>query len=146
MTRNQKGFTLVESLLVLSIFMIISFITAFSLQPQQSVLEDEAFITQLRADLLYGQQFAIAHQEEVTIIILPSKHKYNLSIQGRFPPIIERSFSTNISLSEGSIPLSFSFLPNGNINKFGSFFIKTKENEYRMTFLIGKGRFYVTEQ
>lgn len=146
MTKNQKGFTLVESLLVLSIFMIISFITAFSLQPEQAVLEDEVFLTQLRADLLYGQQFAISHQKEVTIVILPSKHKYNLSLQGRLPAIIDRSFSPNIYLTEGSMPLSFKFLPDGNINKFGSFFIETKEKEYRMTFLIGRGRFYVTEQ
>jgi competence protein ComGD len=146
MNRNQKGFTLIESLLVLSIFMIISFITAFSLQPQQFVLEDEAFITQLRADLLYAQQYAIAHQKEVSIAIEPHEYKYYLTLKAQWPPIEERSYSTNISITDGTMPLSFIFLPDGNLNKFGSFYIKTKKKSYRMTFLIGKGRFYVTEQ
>ncbi|MFL6554920.1 MAG: prepilin-type N-terminal cleavage/methylation domain-containing protein, partial [Bacillus sp. (in: firmicutes)] len=61
MKNDQNGFTLIESLLVLSIFMIISSITVFSLQPQHSVLEDEAFLTQLKADLFYSQQYAISH-------------------------------------------------------------------------------------
>jgi competence protein ComGD len=146
MNRNQEGFTLIESLLVLSIFMIISFITAFSLQPQQFVLEDEAFITQLRADLFYAQQYAISHQDEVSIDIEPQEHRYYLSLKAHWPPLIDRYYSTNITLTNGSLPLSFKFLPDGNINKFGSFYIQTKKRYYRMTFLIGKGRFYVTEQ
>src|SRR5437763_4257824 len=146
MNSNQKGFTLVESLLVLSIFMIISFITAFSLQPQQSGLEDKAFITQLRADLFYAHQYALSHQEEVSIGIQPHEYKYYLTLKAHWPPIVQRSYSSNISITEGSMPLSFIFLPDGNLNKFGSFFIQTKKKKYRMTFLIGKGRFYVTEQ
>ncbi|WP_323467926.1 type II secretion system protein, partial [Alkalihalophilus pseudofirmus] len=46
MKHNQKGFTLAESLIVLSIFMILSTVTVFSLKPQHTMLEDEAFLTQ----------------------------------------------------------------------------------------------------
>ncbi|WP_160721651.1 competence type IV pilus minor pilin ComGD [Bacillus sp. USDA818B3_A] len=146
MIRSQNGFTLIESLLVLSIFMIISSITVFSLQPQDEVLQDEAFISQLKADLLYSQQYAISHQDEISIVFVPNQYIYYGITKGDKPPIVERSYPTSIYLTEGSLPLYFKFLPDGNVNKFGSFYIQTKKKTYRVTFLIGKGRFYVTEQ
>ncbi|MEH7417692.1 competence type IV pilus minor pilin ComGD [Neobacillus drentensis] len=146
MSKNQKGFTLVESLLVLSIFMIISSITAFTLQPQHFVLEDKAFISQLRSDLLYSQQYAISHQHEVSILIQPDQYRYYVLANTDRPPILERNYSTNIYLIEGTLPLYFKFLPDGNVNKVGTFFIQTKKKNYRVIFLIGMGRFYVTEQ
>jgi competence protein ComGD len=146
MGNSQKGFSLVESLLVLSIFMIISSITAFSLQPHHSVIEDEAFLSQLQADLLYGQQFAISHQHEVSVVFIPGQYKYEMFIRTELPPIVERHYSTSFYLTEGSIPLYFKFLTDGNVNKFGSFYIQTKDKSYRLTLLIGKGRFYVTDQ
>lgn len=146
MNQNQKGFTLIESLLVLSIFMTISSITVFSLKPQHSVIEDEAFLTQLQADLLYAQQYAISHQREVSVIFMQNEYRYYMVMQSAPLPIIERNYSTNITLREGTIPLYFKFLGDGNVNKFGSFTIYTKKRCYQLTVLIGKGRFYVKEQ
>jgi competence protein ComGD len=145
MKNNQKGFTLIESLLVLSIFMIISSITVFSLKPQHSVMEDTAFLTQLKADLYYAQQYAISHQDEVSIVFFPNQYRYSISLRPELPSIINRNYSTNIYINEGSIPLYFKFLKDGNVNKFGTFFIQTKNKKYVITFLIGKGRFYVKE-
>jgi competence protein ComGD len=145
MKNNQNGFTLIESLLVLSIFMIISSITVFSLKPQHSVLEDEAFLTQLKADLYYSQQYAISHQHEVSVVILPTQYKYYMLLRTDLPPILMRNYSKNIYLAEGSIPLYFKFLNDGNVNQFGTFLIQTKNKTYQMTVLIGKGRFYVKE-
>lgn len=145
MKNNQNGFTLIESLLVLSIFMIISSITVFSLKPQHSVLEDEAFLTQLKADLYYSQQYAISHQHEVSVVILPTQYKYYMLLRTDLPPILMRKYSRNIYLAEGSIPLYFKFLNDGNVNQFGTFLIQTKNKTYQMTVLIGKGRFYVKE-
>jgi competence protein ComGD len=125
--------------------MIISSITVFSLQPQHSVLEDQSFLTQLQEDLFYAQQYAISHQHEVSVVFFPSQKKYKMMIRTELPPIIEREYSTNVYLTEGSLPLYFKFLSDGNINKFGTFFIQTSKKRYRMTVLIGKGRFYVTE-
>ncbi|EKN66285.1 hypothetical protein BABA_16742 [Neobacillus bataviensis LMG 21833] len=146
MNQNQKGFTLIESLLVLSIFMIISSITVFSLKPQHSVIEDEAFLTQLQADLLYAQQYAISHQHEVSVVFMQTEYRYYMLVQSGMPPIIERNYSTNINLREGTIPLYFKFLGDGDVNKFGTFYIYTEKKSYRLTVLIGKGRFYVKEQ
>jgi competence protein ComGD len=125
--------------------MIISTITAFSLQPHQSVMEDEALLSQLQADLLYAQQYAISHQHEVSVVIIPNEYRYYMILRMEVPPIITRTYSKNYSFKEGSIPLYFKFLSDGNVNKFGSFIIQTKKKSYHLTFLIGKGRFYVTE-
>ncbi|MEH7376387.1 MULTISPECIES: competence type IV pilus minor pilin ComGD [Bacillaceae] len=145
MNTHQKGFTLIESLLVLSIFMIISSITVFSLKPQHSVMEDEAFLIQLKADLYYAQQYAISHHDEVSIVFVPDQYRYFLYLWPEPTPIVNRNYSTNIYLKEGSLPLYLKFLSDGNVNQFGNFFIQTKNKTYVITFLIGEGRFYVKE-
>ncbi|MCM2531674.1 GspH/FimT family protein [Neobacillus pocheonensis] len=146
MKNNQEGFTLIESLLVFTIFLIISSITAFSLKPQNSVIDDEAFLNQLQADLHYAQAYAISHQHEVTVIFMSDQYKYNIYMRSDLPSLIERNYSTNMIVYGGSLPLFFKFLPDGNVNRFGSFFIKTSKKNYRLTVLIGKGRFYVIEE
>ena len=145
MNNNQKGFTLIESLLVLSIFMIISSITVFSLKPQHTVMEDEAFLTQLKADLYNAQQYALSHQVDVSIIFFPTQYRYSIFLQPELPPIVNRNYSTNIYLTEGTIPLYFKYLSDGNVNKFGNLYIQTNNKKYVLTILIGKGRFYVKE-
>jgi competence protein ComGD len=145
MNNSQKGFTLIESLVVLSIFMIISSITVFSLKPEHSIIEDESFLTQLKRDLYFAQQYAISHQHEVSVVINPEQYRYYLILRTELPPILVRNYSKNIYLTEGSIPLYFKFLGDGNVNKFGTIFIQTKNKKYLLTVLIGKGRFYVKE-
>ncbi|KLT17006.1 competence type IV pilus minor pilin ComGD [Neobacillus vireti] len=146
MNNHQKGFTLIESLVVLSVFMIISSVTVFSLKPQQPMIEEEAFITQLKADLYYAQNYAISHQHEVSVVFMPSQFKYYMYLRTDIPPFIVRNYSTNIYVKEGSLTFYFKFLIDGNVNKFGTLLIQTKRKDYRLTVLIGKGRFYVAEQ
>lgn len=145
MKSSERGFTLIESLFVLSIFLIISSITAFSLKPQYERMESEEFLTQLQADLFYGQQYAISHQQEVTVMIVPEEHHYylrnNLTL-----PFLHRYFSNAITVTRGTLPLTFKFTPSGFVNKFGTLYIQCGSKQYRLTFLIGKGRFYVVEE
>jgi competence protein ComGD len=145
MNNAQKGFTLIESLVVLSIFMIISSITVFSLKPQHSIIQDEAFLTQFKSDLYFAQQYAISHQHEVSVVIIPEKYMYYLLLRTDLPPILTRNYSKNIYFSVGSLSLYFKFLSDGNVNQFGTLFIQTKNKKYQLTVLIGKGRFYVKE-
>lgn len=146
MIKNQQGFTLIESLIVLSIFMIISSVTAFTLKPQTNMVNNEAFISQLKADLLYAQQYAISHQHEVKVNFFPNLSMYSMYESNDLPPIVVRNYSPSIIVSPGSLQLSFKFNPNGNVDRFGSFRIQTKDKFYLMTVLIGKGRFYVVEE
>lgn len=144
MIRNQKGFTLIESLVVLSIFLIISSITAFSIKPQYYSAVDKAFISQLKADLYYGQQYAIANHMEVNVIFYEHEHMYTIVAGSK--QLVERYHSPTITVTQGTIQLAFKFNWNGNVDKFGTLYIRTKQKNYRLTLLIGKGRFYVMEE
>ncbi|MDQ6599636.1 prepilin-type N-terminal cleavage/methylation domain-containing protein [Bacillus salipaludis] len=146
MKNHQQGFTLIESLLVLAIFLILSSITVFSVKPQANRMEDETFISQLKADLFFAQQYAISHQHEVYVAFSENEYNYYIYERNDLPRLVERYYSNNIHVYPGTLSLYFRFLPDGNISKFGSFTIVTKDKQYRVTFLIGKGRFYVTEE
>lgn len=60
--------------------------------------------------------------------------------------LIKRDIPEEIILMAGSLQLYFQFQPDGNINKFGSIYILAGKDKYRLTFLIGKGRFYVEKE
>ncbi|NWQ40009.1 type II secretion system protein [Bacillus sp. EB106-08-02-XG196] len=141
---NQNGFTLIESLIVLSIFLIISSITVFSIKPQYQIATTKSFISQLKADLFYGQQYAIANQTEVSVIFIENEHTY--VIAAGVNSIVERNYSPRVTVGQGTIPLYFKYNRNGNVDRFGTIFIRTPQEDYKLTLLIGKGRFYVLEE
>lgn len=145
MIQNERGYTLIESLLVLSVFMILTTVTAFSLKPQSVMMNEQLFLSQLKSDLLYSQQYAISHQCAVYVLFKEDNYHYTIYIRYDLPALIERDYPKNIKVYSGSLPLYFNFLPDGNSNKSGSLYIQTVSKLYRLTFLIGKGRFYVVE-
>jgi competence protein ComGD len=141
---TEAGFTLIESLIVFSIVLIISTAAIFSIRPMAASLLEKQFFSQLETDLLYAQAYAISHQKIVRVHIQPEKHMYYILRSGE-EVLVERQYSKDIIIQKGSMDLYFSFLSNGNINQFGRFYIYQDEKAFSMTFLIGRGRFYVTE-
>ncbi len=145
MNQYQRGFTLTETLVVLSAFMILASVTVFSLKPQNTRLEEKKFFKQLKADLYYAQNYAISHQHEVSVIVIPNQYRYYMILSYGEKPIVDRNYSTNFYITEGTMPLYFKFQHDGNVNQFGSIIIHSKNKIFRLVVLIGKGRFYVTE-
>ncbi len=143
---NQKGFTLTEMLLVFSIFLVISSITLIVVKPQSSMLEKNLFFSQFKSDIFWAQQYAISHQTQITVNIMSGGNYYYFREKVNGPIILERQYSEGVKITEGSLPLYFQFSESGNINRFGSFFIRIGTSTYRITFQIGKGRFYVTKE
>lgn len=146
MWRNENGFTLTETLVVFSIFLLVSSITLIMLRPQTNILEKNLFFSQFKSDLLFAQQYAISHQTMITVNIMSERNYYYFRENLTGPIILQRQYSKDIDISEGSLSLYFQYLPDGNISKFGSFYIRIGGGLYRMTFQIGKGRFYVTKE
>lgn len=146
MNNTEDGFTLLESLFVLSVFLIIASVSAILLKSQFLSLEKQQFISQLKADLLYGQQYALSHQVLITVHILPEENFYYLREGHNKGFLIEREIPDTVTIMEGTMKLFFYFHPDGNINRFGSFIIMVDAVRYKMTFLIGKGRFYVAKE
>lgn len=141
MIRKQAGFTLLEMLFVLAVFLIISIMAVFTVKNQYTKLERDIFFSQFQADVYYAQQYAISHQHQIYLNLTESQHYY---VRNRFDQfIVDRHYPKEIEVWRGTIGLYIMFLPNGNINSFGSFGMKIHNEMYKVTFLIGRGRFYI---
>lgn len=143
---DNKGFTLTEMLLVLSIFLIITSFSLILLKPNYESIEKNLFLSQFKSDIFFAQQYAISHQSIVTVNIMSEKNYYYFRERLNGPIILERQYSKEIKITEGTLPLYFQFSPSGTINRFGSFFIRIGAETYRLTFYIGKGRVYVNKE
>lgn len=142
--KNEQGFTLLESLFVLSIFLLVMSLSIVLLRPHNQQLEEQLFFSQLKSDLLYAQQYALTNQKLVNVNFINSDHFYYVSKQnGKM--LLKREYSNKISVTEGSQKLSFRYHSNGNISSFGSIYIYLEDKKYQMTFQLGRGRFYVKE-
>jgi competence protein ComGD len=146
MEERRNGFTLTETLVVLSVFLAISSASLILVKPAYHLLEKNLFFSQLKSDLLFAQQYAISHQEEVTVHIMPELNHYYIRTRANGPFLVERHYSDAIRVMEGSIQLYFHYSASGNINKFGSFYVEINKQFYRFTILIGRGRFYVVKE
>ncbi|PLR76489.1 competence protein ComG [Bacillus sp. V3-13] len=144
MLRDESGFTLIESLFVLSIFLVVAFVLVFTNKPHYVSAQKSIFFSELSADLYFAQQYAISHQQEVTVNFIPGENYYY--IRDREQIIIERHYPKGITVYEGTLKLRFQFQADGSIAKFGSFFVDIAGVTYRVTFQIGKGRFYIAEE
>jgi competence protein ComGD len=145
--KGQQGFTLAETLIVLAVFMILSTVTLFSLKPQYSMFQTQSFLTQLKADLYFAQNYALSHKQDVSVIFTPSECEYTIYVHNeKQRELIHRRYDKSIYVYKGTLPLAFKYQANGNVSKFGTFFIKTKRKTYQMTILIGRGRFYLVEK
>lgn len=137
---------MIEMLVVLSAFFMLSLTSAFLFTPQNEKLEKDLFFSQLQADLLYSQQYAIAHQEQITVHIMPENNYYYIrGTEYTAAYLVKRNYSQNIKVKKGTMPLMFYYMPDGNINSFGSIFVTVGTRTYMMMIQIGKGRFYVSE-
>jgi competence protein ComGD len=142
---DEKGFTLTEMLVVLSIFLVISSISPVLLKSHYNHLDKNLFFSQFRSDFFYAQQYAISHQSIIIVNIVSDQSYYYFRERINGPIILERKYPEEVKVTPGSMPLYFHILPNGNISSFGSFYAKVNKERYRFTFLIGKGRFYVAK-
>ena len=58
--------------------------------------------------------------------------------------IVERYYADDIIFSTNAT-LSFNINSNGNFSKFGTYEFRIGKQPYKLTVLIGKGRFYATK-
>jgi competence protein ComGD len=145
--KNSGGFTMVEMLIVLLAFLVLSSTTAILFTPHNDILAKELFFTQFESDLLYSQQYAISHQEQITVHFMPEyNHYYIRGTDYGSPYLVKRYYSPEVKVKKGTMQLLFHYMPDGNIDNFGSIYITVGSKRFRMMFLIGKGRFYVVEE
>ncbi|RHW41074.1 type II secretion system protein [Neobacillus notoginsengisoli] len=146
MMRSEKGFTMVEALIALAGFLVISTVCLSLARPVYQTAKREAFLNILKADFYYAQMYALSHQRESTIIFKETDNAYYAYDGFNGSTLIARNYPKEIKAVPGSMPLTVKFVANGNVNRFGSFFILTEGRRYRLTILIGRGKFYIAEE
>lgn len=149
MKNNEAGFTLIESMMVLSIFLLIVSLSLFFLKPHYQFEEKERFITLFTSDILYAQQYAISQQVRLLVDLESNGNQYYVSERITGDTILERSIPDSIKIERGTLgkrSLSFEILPDGGVSDFGTFFFIVGEVRYKVVFQIGAGRFYIVKE
>lgn len=143
--RSSDGFTLLESLIVISVVSIVLLFGVFSLNPIMELMQKRMFISQLESDLYYAQSHAINRKERVSIIFSRSDNRY--SATGESSGILfNRGLQHSVKISGGSLnQLRLHITPEGTINNFGSVIFDLNNQTIELNFHIGRGRFVVKE-
>ncbi|MDQ0218333.1 type II secretion system protein [Peribacillus cavernae] len=145
-SESNRGFTLTETLVVLTIFLLL-FSLASGLFPHfLKSQEIDQFLRQFSDDVYFAQSYAISHQQYIEVVIdqYPGRsgEKYHVAnvMKGK---LLERNIPKDVTFTRGSMNLRILFAPNGNISTAGVWNVKTSSSSYKMTFNIGKGRFRI---
>lgn len=77
---------------------------------------------------------------------MPELNYYYIRTRFNGQMLVERTYSSEVKVREGSLKFYFQFMADGNTNTFGSFYVDIGNKRYRLTLLIGRGRFYVAEE
>jgi competence protein ComGD len=141
--RGQKGYTLIEMMIVLLISMILLFFATFSISPLHKSLIKSSFISQMKADLYYLQSYAINKKERVILQFYPFGGKYSGRVMGG-EGLLVRNLPEGVSQIPNSLK-SITFYPNGNTSSFGSIYYTAGDDVIKLSFQIGQGRFNVEE-
>jgi len=140
-TSNQKGFTLLEMLLVLMVLQVMVGVLLLSVKPVMQTYRLHYFFKQLQTDMWYAQQVAINNEKSVALVFLNAESKYLMVSGGNL--IMTRDYEKDVTLQTEVIQGRVSFLQDGNVDRSGTIIVKHYEKKYRVVVLIGRGRFYV---
>ncbi|ABO67716.1 MULTISPECIES: competence type IV pilus minor pilin ComGD [Geobacillus] len=142
MARNG-GFTLLEMLVVLSIVLLLAALAVPELGGIMQQREEAYMLALLRADLYGAQQHAIAKRGKVSVFFTEGRGEYRVVDAESGQQIVVRTLPAPWRFQIGTLRNPVVFTDNGNIEQGGTVWVKSSENSYKVTFLLGKGRFYV---
>lgn len=137
---KQRGFTLIETLIVLFIFIAVTGIVMVSFQSVRVEKQTQYFFEQLQKDLYLSQEYALAHHKEVDLTFLPMENRY--SVRSGSIVLFTRPYDPKMNI-KSNFGMTVQFNPNGNIAKFGTLTVSSPSGGFKVVFHIGKGRFYV---
>ncbi|MGE6538588.1 competence type IV pilus minor pilin ComGD [Bacillus luti] len=142
---KQKGFTLLEMLLVLfsiSVLSMITYLNVHSLYERQKI---EQFLRQFSNDILYMQQLAINRQKHYTLRWHKERNMYYIGESGSAQFIIKREYDNDIQINLHTFPNPMTYNPSGNINRGGTILLSYRNYKYEIVFQLGRGRFTYRE-
>ncbi|MFY3793137.1 competence type IV pilus minor pilin ComGD [Ureibacillus sp. MALMAid1270] len=143
--KNQKGFTFIEMLLVLTIFTLISTIVS---QLTIKTFERQAidqFLVQVSLDIQRMQTLSMREGTHTTITFLDKWYKGHIH-NDLTNYVFEKEYPSGITLESGSNLKKIKFYNNGEISDFGKVIFKTPFGKREVIVNIEKGRLRFVEQ
>ncbi len=139
---DEKGFTLLEMMVVLSVFTVVlaAGITKFERIP--SLFERDLFISGLKADLYYAQSYAVSRKETVYIKFYSATDQYRAVRVRDNQVLFNKKLPDSVDLLDSNLQ-SFMISGDGDISKFGTLNFSVYEKVVHLKIFIGKGRFVV---
>ncbi|MDQ0342204.1 competence protein ComGD [Lederbergia wuyishanensis] len=145
LSKNQNGFTLLETLIVISVTTIILSFSFFTLKTFATLMQKNMFLNQLQSDLYLAHSYAINREETVTFRFSRISQQYEAVSKDANKAIINKKLPYSIRIEESNLP-SFNITPDGNVSNFGTMLLNVNGKYVKITFYIGRGRFLVEEQ
>lgn len=142
---KQKGFTLLEMLLVLFAISVLSVVTHFNVTSLHEKQKVEQFLKQFSNDILYMQQLAIKRQQHYTLRWFKEKQMYYISESKTDLLIVKREYDKDVQMDLHTFPNPMTYNPSGNINRGGTILLSYRGYEYEIVFQLGRGRFTYRE-
>ncbi len=142
---KQKGFTLLEMLLVLFAISVLSMVTYFHVHSLYEKQKIEQFLRQFSNDILYMQQLAINRQKHYTLRWHKDRHMYYIGESSTDHSISKREYDSDIQLDLNTFPNPMTYNPSGNINRGGTILLSYRSYKYEIVFQLGRGRFTYRE-
>lgn len=141
-SRFQLGFTVLETLIVLSLTISILSITLSYTFKTYDTFQYKQFIEQFNQDLLYLQQLAITKKETYYLHFDRRNHRYHIRKAGIGERIAERTYPNHWTVEPNTLSLPIEYSKKGNLKNPGTMKVTTKYRQYLITCPFGKGRCY----
>ncbi|WEG14288.1 competence type IV pilus minor pilin ComGD [Pullulanibacillus sp. KACC 23026] len=145
LTISRSGTWLLETLLASSIMLTLFPIFILKAVPAFEHQQMTQFIESLTQFLEDAQLAAFTNHRKVYIEFDNNKHEV-FSFYSTFERLNNLSVPSFVQVEKGSLPLNFYFSSSGGISQAGTLLIRSKNETYQITFLLGQGRFYVTQK
>lgn len=140
---RERGFTLLEVIIVMGICSIILLLLVPITYRQVEIRQEETFLESFEFDLLYMQRLSLLTQEPVSL--RERNHQYVILTGAREDVILRKNIPNGWKLDMKSLPY-ISFDHNGRIRQPFTIILYTRNSKYNIIFPMGKGRAYAVKQ
>ncbi|QGH34917.1 prepilin-type N-terminal cleavage/methylation domain-containing protein [Gracilibacillus salitolerans] len=142
MLHNQRGFTLTELLIALSVCSIIIAISSSYAIKTYDTLQYKQFTKQFHQDILYLQQLAFSQNENFYLHFERQHNRYHIRQGGFGRKLFVRNYPEHWVIEPNTLELPIEFSHKGNIKKPGTMQIRTRFQTFSIICPFGKGRCY----
>ncbi|MGG0658601.1 competence type IV pilus minor pilin ComGD [Rummeliibacillus pycnus] len=144
---NQKGFTLIEMLLVLVIMMLICTIGISVGKKQLDRQLENRFIEQLKADIELTQALSFQYQGAASLYIFDAINEIHIYVPKyhKDNPIIIRKYPKNVEFRYYSTLDHVIFTENQTVSRSGTIIFSVNGRRVKLNVYLGEGRVKIVQ-